>query len=103
MAYRLVVSKLADSDLDAILSYMATKLCNPKAASDYASEVEKRYTLIVDQPEIFPFSRSLRLRSKGYRKVVIDNFVMLYRIVEHKEEIFIARFFYGKRDYEKFI
>lgn len=103
MAYKLIVSKLADSDLDAILAYIVTRLCNPKAAADFVEEVEKRYVLLVEQPKMFPLSQNLRLRGKGYRKVVIDNFVMLYRVVEQKEEIFIARFFYGKRDYEKYI
>lgn len=96
-------SASADSDLDAILAYMITRLCGPKAATDFVAEAEKRYALLEEQPKMFPLSQNLRLRSKDYRKIVIDNFIILYRVVEQKEEIFIVRVFYGKRDYEKYI
>lgn len=45
MAYKLVETALAQADLDAILSYLALSLENPTAATAFANEVEKCYTV----------------------------------------------------------
>lgn len=45
----------------------------------------------------------LRLRALGYRKVVIGNFLLIYHPVEAENRVYILRFFYGGRDYEKLI
>lgn len=40
-----------------------------------------------------------RLKSKKYRKAVIKNYIMFYRVDEEKQIIYIMRFVYGRRDY----
>ncbi|MBQ8077844.1 MAG: type II toxin-antitoxin system RelE/ParE family toxin, partial [Eubacterium sp.] len=34
-----------------------------------------------------------------YRKVIINNYIMFYRIDENKKLIYIMRFVYGRSDY----
>lgn len=40
-----------------------------------------------------------RLKSKKYKKAVIKNYIMFYRVDEEKQTIYIMRFIYGRRDY----
>jgi plasmid stabilization system protein ParE len=40
--YKLIVSELAHQDLDKIVSYIAVKLANPTAASDFLDEVDMK-------------------------------------------------------------
>ena len=47
--------------------------------------------------------RDPQLRALGYRKAIIKNYVMIYRVDEDKKIVYILRFFYGRRDYEKLI
>ena len=107
MGYRVIVSESADEDLDAILAYMIEKLENPTAAIHFADEVDKIYDNLSRHPEMFGFSLDERLAEKGYRRVAIGNFVMLYRVEEGEmqaeKRVLITRFFYGKRDYGQYI
>ena len=47
--------------------------------------------------------RDARLKSLGYRKALINNYVMIYRVDEDAKAVYILRFFYARRDYEKLI
>lgn len=49
------------------------------------------------------FCQNARLMALGYRKVVIKNYIMIYRVEETTHTVYILRFFYGRRDYEKLI
>lgn len=103
MTYKINISEAAERDLNAIFEYIAVRLQNKEATIDFAKEVEKKYILLSEHPLMFPLSRDVRLKRKGYRKVSVKNYVMVYRVEPNKPEVFIARFFYGKRDFEKYI
>ena len=103
MEYRVEVSESADRDLDAILTYIADELASPKAASDFADEVDAKYEMLETYPFMFELSRNERLAKIGYRRFVIGNYIALYLVDEGKRIVTISRIFYGKQDYEKHI
>jgi addiction module RelE/StbE family toxin len=103
MAYRVEVSESADYDLDTILMYITNNLTSPKAASDFADELDEKYEKLKDHPFMFELSRNERLAGMGYRRFVVGNYVALYLVDEMTHVVTIARIFYGKQDYEKHI
>jgi len=103
MEYRVEVSESADRDLDAILTYITVELANPKAASDFADELDVKYEVLESNPLIYELSRNERLANMGYRRFVVKNYVALYQVDEGKRIVTISRIFYGKQDYEKHI
>jgi len=103
MAYRVEVSESAENDLDAILTYIIEELASPKAASDFADELDAKYEKLEDHPLMFELSRNERLARMGYRRFVIGNYVALYLVDEKECVVNISRLFYGKQDYEKHI
>lgn len=103
MAYDVFVTEAAHDDLEDTLSYIAGDLVNPKAASKLLDEVEACYQQLREFPMLYESCHDLRLRNLGYRKVVIDNFVMVYHPNEKEQTVYILRFFYGGRNYEKLI
>ena len=44
-----------------------------------------------------------RLRAEGYRKIVIKNYVLVYKLDEASKTVNVLRFFYGAQDYVKSI
>ena len=54
-------------------------------------------------PFMYELCQDVRLRSLGYRKALINNYVMIYRVDEGTKTVYILRFFYGRLDYEKLI
>lgn len=103
MAYRIVETELALADLDGILSYLAVSLANPPAAASFADAVEFCYGTLEQMPLAYEQCRDPHLNALGYRKAVIDHYVMIYRVSEEEKTVYILRFFYGRQDYEKLI
>lgn len=99
MSYKLVVSKPAEKDLADILQYISKDLSAPKAASDFLDEVLKCYDNVSANPLMYALCDNDRLKNKKYRKAIIKNYIMFYRVDETSHTIYIMRFIYGRRDY----
>ena len=91
-----------------------TKVIDSRPADDNSSIRRRRqcetcgkrfttYEKLETMPLMFARCRDARLRSMGYRRAVIKNYVMIYRVAESKKTVYILRFFYGARDYEKLL
>ncbi|OAT81060.1 type II toxin-antitoxin system RelE/ParE family toxin [Desulfotomaculum copahuensis] len=101
--YKLVVTELAHQDLDGIVSYIAIQLANPTAASDFLDEVDKCYGYLKSNPMMYSKCSDGRLEKEGYRKAVIKNYILVYKVYESDKIVIVLRFFYGARDYAKLI
>lgn len=103
MGYKIVLTELAAKDLDSITEYIAGRLSNPTAAGSFLDAVAECFGNLETMPLIFERCRDARLRSMGYRRAIIKNYVMIYLVTESKKTVYILRFFYGARNYEKFL
>ncbi|NLO41109.1 MAG: type II toxin-antitoxin system RelE/ParE family toxin [Ruminiclostridium sp.] len=101
--YKLRISELAHSDLDGIVSYIAIVLSNPVAASNFMKELEKHYGHLKNNPYMYEMCNNLRLQRENYRRVPINNYVLIYKVNEEDKIINIYRIFYGRQDYLKLI
>lgn len=91
--YKLIVTELAHRDLDNIASYIAVQLANSPAASDFFDKVDRCYGYLERNP----------MEKEGYRKAVIKNYILVYKVDEIGKTVIVLRFFYGARDYTKLI
>lgn len=103
MAYKIIMTELAEQDLDHILGYIAHALANPSAAASFANAVEACYSDLEELPLMYELCHDPRLRALEYHKAVIKNYIMVYRVDETAKTVYILRFFYGRQDYEKLI
>ena len=103
MDYRVEITPSAEQDLDAILTYLQEELTSPLAAEDFLEKVEACCGRLAEQPALYERCRNERLASLGYRRAVINHSVMIYRIEEEAKTVYVLRFFYGPRDYEKYL
>ncbi len=103
MTYKLIVSKEAHKDIDDIVYYIVVELVNPAAAAGFLNDVEKTYHTVVDNPRMYSLCNDARLSKVGYRKIVIKNYLILYRIDDETKTVFIVRIFYGGRNYTELI
>ena len=101
--YKLFVTELANQDLDHIISYIAVKLSNPKAAGDFLDEVTTCYSFLKSNPLMYAGCLNERLGKDGYRKAVIKNYVLVYKVDEESQTVSVMRFFYRAHDYTKLI
>jgi addiction module RelE/StbE family toxin len=103
MAYKVVISKSAKADLGSILDYIINQLENPKASKDFFNKVEKSITQISENPKMYALMDDAKFSMMGYRKVVIGNYLLIYKFDEKNEIVSILRFFFGYRDYTRFM
>lgn len=97
--YKLLISELVHDDLDRIVSYMVVELANPIAAANFVKEVEKCYDYLKNTPYMFEQCHDLHLKSENYRRVPINNYVLLYKVMEDDKVVNIYRIFYGGQEY----
>jgi plasmid stabilization system protein ParE len=101
--YKLSISELADEDIDSIICYIAEQLSAPRAASDLLDEIEKCYTHLRNNPTIYEHCRNARLKKEGYRRAVVKNYLIFFKIDETKHKVVVHRVIHGTRDYAKLI
>lgn len=101
--YKLKVTFLAQEDLNEIFFYISENLHAPVAANKLMDEIICSIQELCMFPYKSPKSIDPILKQRGYRKLVIENYIALYLVEEESRQIIIARVFYGAMDYGKFI
>ena len=99
--YDIILTDIAKIDLDEIYEYIFKNLKEPDIAENLIEQIKKN---ILDL-EIFPYRwREVYVKPKNrlYRRLIVENFIVLYRVVEEKRHVVIFRVLYSKRDYLEF-
>ena len=101
--YNIITTDLAKDTLRNIVIYISANLANKQAASDFLDEVNLSYNNLASTPFMYSMCKNLRLKKLGYHRVIIKNYIMVYRISEETETVFILGLFYGGSLYEKIL
>jgi len=103
MTYERQMTTAAAADLESIDDYIAVSLDAPAAASNLMTEIDASIKRACENPYLYRLSRLDSLRQKGYRCIIVKNYVILYLVDEANHRIIIVRVFYGAMDYEKYV
>ena len=98
MAFTVKYSEQAADDLDEIIRYINDVLFSPQSARNFYNAVNGKLGLLREYPYLFPQYNDDKLRSEGYRFIVIGNYLMFYIVDDDGATVNIARILYGKRD-----
>ena len=94
--YNIKIFPTAQSDLRDIVDYLNT-LSSDVAIRYYDLIIEKVGTLVT-MPERYPLAKDTQLRLRGYRTLLIKNYIVFYVI--NKSTVEIRRILYARRQYE---
>ena len=96
--YGIVLTQSAKDDLNEIYKYISENLKEPKIAHKLMQKIEKS----IFNLERLPYIHSeILIRKKKFRRLIINNYITLYRINEKRKQIIIYNVIYGKKDYLK--
>ncbi len=101
--YRIKFTPKANDDLDEIYSYIAGELYSADAADNLMYKIETSIMRLVDFPFSCSFVHDDILKEKGYRKLVIDNYIAFYIVDETEKQVVIMRVLYGRQKYQDII
>ena len=94
--YNVRIYPTAKKDLLDIIDYLNT--LSPDAALRYYDKLTTEITTLADMPCRCPKPRDLALAAKGYRYLIVENYLVFY--VVEGDVVQIRRILYAKRDYK---
>ena len=93
--YKVKIYPSAQRDLRDIVDYLNT--LSPSAALRYYDKLTQEIASLSTMPERCPRLRDLALAAKGYRYLIVENYLIFY--VVSGGTVQIRRILYGRRDY----
>lgn len=103
MGYSVRVTEHAHDDLDQIFSYIVEELSNPPAALAFLTAVERVYEKLAETPNMYGLCQKPLLSRRGYRKAPIGGYLMIYKVDEDANLVYVERFFSHLEDYENIL
>lgn len=94
--YKVKIYPAAQMDLTDIVSYLNT--LSPQAAIRYYDLLIDKIGSLVEMPERCPFVRNIALKAKGYRYLIVENYLVFFVI--KGDTVQIRRILYNKRQYK---
>ena len=99
MGYEIRIYPAAQQDLMDIVDYLNT--LDRKTALEYYDLIVSEIEGLAVMPERCPRPRDLALAAKGYRYLLVKNYMIFY--VVSGSRIQIRRIIYARRDYRQFL
>lgn len=97
MAYKIRGTDEFLHELKDILYYIENSLKAPMAANKLRQKIKYNLTLLKRAPKIFEkITSNLEIQ---YRRIVVNNYIILYTIDELSKTVYISHIYYNKRNY----
>ncbi len=96
--YKISIYPKAFKELDEIFKYIAIEKQSPENAKAQTDRIRQALQLL----EVFPQSHQERLEGRyakrGYRQLLIDNYIIIYKIDEVNKMVYIVTIQYAGRN-----
>jgi len=97
--YKVIFTETAEVELDEIYNYISTTLLSENAAKKLMKKIEDKTLRLEMFPESCSIADGYVINGIQYRKLVVDNYILLYNIDEGSKQVNIIHVFYGRRNY----
>lgn len=99
--YTFEITPSALKDLDGIMEYVSVQLCAKESALQLLDEIEAAIDLACLHPYAASKVNDPALSRKGYRKLMVKNYIVFYIPNDSKRVLHVMRVMYFARDYMK--
>ena len=103
MNYHVLLFPQAQTDLESIYDYIAFRLLEQGTAARIYRELSAAIQSLDMFPSRNPLLGKEPWRSKGYRKLLIGNYLALYSVNESTKTVEVVKIIYAGRDIEKIL
>lgn len=98
--YSLKFTPKASEDLEQIYSYITGTLLAELAADNLLERIESSIMKLRSFPYSGSFVLDEPLKNRGYRKLIIDNYIAFYLVNEQEKQVVVMRIIYGAQNYQ---
>lgn len=97
--YKIKIFPTAKQDMEDIVSYLNT--LSPDAALRYYDLLVEEIASLARMPERCPRPKDLALAAKGYRYLIVKNYLVFYVVAG--DTVQIRRILYARRNYQSLL
>jgi len=101
--YSLKFTPKVEEDLDEIYNYISTKLFAEGAAVSLMDKIENSIMRLKEFPLSCSYVLDKPLKNRGYRRLIVENYIVFYLVDEVEKQVVIMRVLYGASDYENIL
>ena len=96
--YKVKLNPRAFRDLDDIFAYIALEKLSPENAKGQTDRIKERLKTLDAFPQCHQERTEGRFAGKGYRQLLIDNYMAIYRIDETNKVVHVVTIQYQGRN-----
>lgn len=97
--YKRIILPQAEADIRDVLQYISNELCNPDAANKLLTDMIEAMESVSMFPNSRPKLNDKKLTADNeYRRIDVNNFVLIYKVVEEVREIRVMACLYAPSD-----
>ena len=96
--YKVKVNPRAIRDLDNIYEYIASEKLAPENAKGQVERIKKSILGLDTFPQSHQERNEGRYAGKGYRQLIIDNYIAIFRINEPQKTVYVVTIQYQGRN-----
>lgn len=97
--YEIEFTEDARDEIREIYEYISKNLVNEVAAKRLMRKMRENVMDLAESPKIYAKIEKKDRMKREFRRMVVDNFIVLYTIDENKKTIYISHMYYGRRNY----
>lgn len=97
--YKIEFSKDAKNDLTNIVNYIKNNLQEPNTAKKLSIKIREKIYNLSESPKLFPIIDNNFIRKLELRKLIVDNYIIFYKVLDEDKKVQIARIMYGRRNW----
>lgn len=101
--YKIDITKPALKDLDYIIYYIVEELKEPGIAKKLYDKIINNINNLSEYPRIYAVIQNKNLKQFDYRKIVVDNYLIFYRVIDETNVVQVDRIMYGGMDWENLL
>ena len=99
--YEVILTSKARDELDYIYNYISNSLIAKKAAEEFLNKLKNSILRLEIMPESCSIVNQISNSKKIYRKLLINNFIIIYRVDKIHKKVYIIKIVYNKMNYLK--
>lgn len=97
--YKVIITPTAYNEINNIYDYITINLYAEEAAKNLMKKVEEKIQNLKISPKMYNEIEKIDEVKRTYRRLVINNYVILYTIDENNYTVFVSHMYYGGTNY----
>ena len=97
--YEIIIKNSANKDLNQISKYIIDNFKSINIAEKLLARINKRISILQEYPNAFQTLNNYQYKGYKCKRLVVENYSIIYYILEEQKKVIIIHVFYNKRNF----